>query len=133
MKGDIGLQEDRLLVYVNLFANHEFARQAEIGLRAQANVRNGVANGRTTLKTLGPVLLVANGRGGVVDEYRMNEVEHAIAEVPLPPALKRPPAAASAPPTASSPDVSGAEALAGGDPIEQIRKLAELRDAGVPN
>src|SRR5436190_218014 len=40
MEGDIGLQEDRLLVYVNLFANQELGRQAEIGLRAQPNIRN---------------------------------------------------------------------------------------------
>jgi Short C-terminal domain len=130
MEGDIGLQEDKLLIYVNLFANQELARQAEVGLRAQPNIRNAAANGQTTLKTLGPVLLVANGRGGVVDEYRMNEVEHAVADVPLPPALKRP---AVPPPVSSavpSPGVSDAEALAGADPLEQIRKLAELRDAG---
>lgn len=131
MEGDIGLQENRLLVYVNLFANQELARQAEVGLRAQANIRNAVANGHTMLKTIGPVLLVANGRGGVVDEYRMNEVEHAVAEVALPPALKRPAAPSSGSPTAPTPEVSGAEALAGGDSLEQIRKLAELRDAGV--
>ena len=83
MEGDIGLQEDKLLVYVNLFANQELARQAAVGLRAQANIRNAVANGQTTLTTLGPVLLVANGRRVVVDEYRMNEVEHAVAAVPL--------------------------------------------------
>jgi hypothetical protein len=131
MEGDIGLQEDKLLVYVNLFANQELARQAEVGLRAQANIRNAMANGQTTLKTLGPVLLVANGRGSVVDEYRTNEVEHAVSEVPLPLALKRPgvppPVTASAP----SPGDGGAEAVASGDPLEQIRKLAELRDAGV--
>ena len=61
----------------------------------------------------------------------MNEVEHAVADVPLPPALKRP---AVPPPVSSavpSPGVSDAEALAGADPLEQIRKLAELRDAGL--
>lgn len=130
MEGDIGLQEARLLVYVNLLANPELARQAEVGLRAQPNIRNAVANGQTTLKTLGPLLLVANGRGGVVDEYRMNEVEHALAEVPLPPALKRPAAPPPASPGVPALDVSGPEPLAG-DPLAQIRKLAELRDAGV--
>ena len=29
MEGDIGVQEDKLLIYVNLFANQELARQAE--------------------------------------------------------------------------------------------------------
>ena len=131
MEGDIGLQEDKLLVYVNLFANQELARQAAIGLRAQANIRNAVANGQTTLTPLGPLLLVANGRRVVVDEYRMNEVEHAVAAVPLPPALKRPPVPPPVSSTAPSASISDAESLAGSDPLDQIRKLAELRDAGV--
>ena len=115
MEGDIGLQEDRLLVYVNLFANQELADQAEVGLRAQANIRNAVASGHTTLKTFGPVLLVANGRGGV-DEYRMNEVEHAVGEVPLPPALERAASSPSISSTIPTPGVSDAEALAAADP-----------------
>jgi hypothetical protein len=131
MEGDIGLQEDKLLVYVNLFANPGLARQAEVGLRAQPNIRNAVANGHTTLHTLGPVLLVANGRGGVVDEYRTNEVEDAIADVPLPPALKSPAVPQPASSGAPSPSVGDVEALAGADPLARIRELAELRDAGV--
>ena len=75
-------------------------------------------------------MLVANGRGGV-DEYRMNEVEHAVGEVPLPPALERAASSPSISSTIPTPGVSDAEALAGADPLEQIRKLAELRDAGV--
>src|SRR5579875_1377203 len=131
MEGDIGLQEQRLLVYVNLFANQELARQAEMGLRARADIRTALASGHTTLKALGPVLLIAHGRGGIVDEYRMNEVEHAVCGVPLPPALGRPPVQPPASSIVRSPALGGAAALAGADPLEQIRKLAELRDAGV--
>jgi Short C-terminal domain len=130
MEGDIGLKENRLLVYVNLFANPELARQAEIGLRAQPNVKNAIANGKTTLKPTGPLLLVAHGQGGVVDEFRMNEVEHALAEVPLPPAFKAPSGPAPRPLQSISPKIPPAAGTEG-DPLEQIRKLAKLRDDGV--
>ncbi len=127
LEGDIGLQEDGLLVYVNLFANPEIARQAEIGLRAQSNIRTAMANGQTDLKTDGPVVLVANGRGRVVDEYRMAEVEHAVAGVPLPPALKR---QVVRPPSSLPGPLPHREPIVEGGPLEQIQKLAKLRDAG---
>jgi hypothetical protein len=131
MEGDIGLQEDKLLVYVNLFANPELARQAEVGLRAQANIRQAVTNGHTTLKTVGSVLLMAHGRGGVVDEYRMREVEHAVGGIPLPPALRSRPVSPPSPLVPPPPSPAHSELAAGGDPLEQIRKLAGLRDAGL--
>lgn len=132
LEGDIALQEDRLLVYVNLFANPELARQAATGLRAQPRVRAAVANGQTTLKTTGPVLLVAHGRGGVVDEFGMNEVEHALGEVPLPPALRAAGAAAPTPRSKQSlPSLTHRDPVVNGDPVDQIRQLAGLSDAGV--
>jgi hypothetical protein len=39
MDGDIGLQADRFLVYVNVFSDQRLARQAELGLRAKPEVR----------------------------------------------------------------------------------------------
>lgn len=130
MEGDIGLREVRLLVYVNLFADPELARQAEIGLRVQPNIRDAVTNGHTALKTNGPVLLVANGRGGVVDEYRVNEVEHAVAEIALPPAFKYRSGTASRQ-LATPSLVPQPETATESDPLEQIRKLAKLRDDGM--
>jgi hypothetical protein len=134
LEGDIGLQEERLLVYVNLFASGELARQAEVGLRAQPKVREAIVNGCTALQRSGPVLLVGTGRGGVVDEFRMSEVARVVGRVPLPPALSRP--AALAPPALVAPAAyrrgrAEADALVGADPLEQIRRLAALRDAGL--
>lgn len=122
MDGDVGLQAERFLVYVNLFSDQRLARQAEVGLQAKPEVRTAVANGRTAVRTAGRVVFVANGRGGVVDEFRLDEVVRVVGKVALPPPLKAAQAhpgsglAASAP----SPDV-----------LEQLRKLGELREAGV--
>jgi hypothetical protein len=134
VEGDIGLQEERLLVYVNLFASGELARQAEIGLRAQPKVREAVANGRTALQRSGPVLIVGDGRGGVVDEFRMSEVARVVGRVPLPPPLSRPAALAPSAlvaPAAHQRGYGDAYVVVGADPLEQIRKLAALRDAGL--
>lgn len=129
IEGDVTMQEDGLTVHVNLLADPELARQADVGLRAQQRFRDALAAGRVALQLLGPVLLVADGRGGVVDEYRLSEVAHAVGEVPLPPALTAPAAAGS---TADAQAVGAAGApAAAADPLEQIRALAELRDAGV--
>jgi hypothetical protein len=120
MDGDIGLQAERFLVYVNLFSDQRLARQAELGLRAKPEVRAAVANGRTAIRTAGRVVFVANGRGGVVDEFRLDEVVRVVGDIPVPP--PRQPAPAHSPPAvqAPSPDV-----------LEQLRKLGELRNAGM--
>jgi len=120
MDADIGLQTERFLVYVNLFSDQRLARQAEFGLRAKPEVRAAVANGRTAIRTAGRVVFVANGRGGVVDEFRLDEVVRVVGGIPVPPPLQ--PAPAHSPPAvrAPSPDV-----------LEQLRKLGELRNAGM--
>jgi len=120
MDGDIGLQVDRFLVYVNLFSDQRLARQAELGLRAKPEVRAAVANGGTAIRTAGRVVFVANGRGGVVDEFRFDEVVRVVGGIPIPPPLQ--PASAHSTPAvpAPSPDV-----------LEQLRKLGELRNAGM--
>jgi hypothetical protein len=120
MDGDIGLQTDRFLVYVNLFSDQRFARQAEFGLRAKPDVRAAVANGRTALRTAGRILFVANGRGRVVDEFRLDEVVRVVGGIPLPPPRQPVPADSRATVAAPSPDV-----------LEQLRKLGDLRRAGV--
>lgn len=120
MDGDIGLQTDRFLVYVNLFSDQRLARQAEFGLRAKPEVRAEVANGRTAIRTAGRVVFVANGRGGVVDEFRLDEVVRVVGAIPLPPPLQRVPADSRLAAAAPSPDV-----------LEQLRKLGDLRKSGV--
>jgi hypothetical protein len=110
MMADVGLQTDRFSVYVNLFASDELARQAEIGLRAQPNIRAAVGNGRTALRASGRVLYVATGRGGVVDELRLQEVVHIVRGL-------APPASSPGPQLSS-------------DALEQLRRLSELHRTG---
>ena len=93
MDGDIGLQAERFLVYVNLFSDQRLARQAELGLRAKPDVRAAVANGRTAIRTAGRIVFVANGRGGVVDEFRLDEVVRVVGRIAVPPPLQPAPAA----------------------------------------
>jgi hypothetical protein len=120
MDGDIGIRGDRFLMYVNLFSDQRLARQAELGLRAKPEVRAAIATGRTAITTAGRVVFVANGRGGAVDEFRLDEVVRVVGGIPVPPALK--PVAASSAPAARAADP---------DALEQLRKLGDLRKAGV--
>ena len=120
LDGDVGLQAERLRVYVNLFADQRLARQAEVGLRVKPEIRAAIDNGRTAIKTDGRIVFVANGRGGVVDEFRLDEVVRVVGGVPVPPPLQ--PAAAHSPPAVRAPSPDG---------LEQLRTLGDLRTAGV--
>jgi hypothetical protein len=121
IEGDIGLQADRFLVYVTLFSDQRLARQADLGLRAKPEVRDAIAKGATAVRTADRAVFVANGRGSVVDEFRLDEVVRVVGRLavppPLQPALSAPRSAVTTPP---SPDV-----------LEQLRKLGDLRRAGV--
>ena len=118
--GDIGLQEERFVVYVTLFSDQRLARQAELGLRAKPEVRDAITKGATAVKTAERIVFVANGRGSVVDEFRLDEVAHVVGRMAVPPPLL-PASPASAPgSTPPNPDV-----------LEQLRKLGDLRKAGV--
>jgi hypothetical protein len=120
MDGDIGLQAERFLVYVNLFADQRLARQAELGLRAKPEVRAAIANGRMAITTAGRIVFVANGRGGAVDEFRLDEVVRVVGGIPVPPSLQAAPVRSM--PAARAPDP---------DVLEQLRKLGDLRKTGV--
>jgi hypothetical protein len=120
MDGDIGLQAERFLVHINLFSDQRLARQAELGLRAKPDVRAALANGRTAIRTAGRVVFVANGRGGVVDEFRLDEVVRVVGGIPVPPPLQSAPADSR--PAGAEPSL---------DVLEQLRKLGELRNAEV--
>jgi hypothetical protein len=118
--GDIGLQADRFLVYITLFSDQRLARQAELGLRATPDVRAALAKGATAIRTSGRIVAVASGRGGVVDEFRLEEVVGVVDRLALPAGLA-PASVGSAPGVpASDPDV-----------LEQLRKLGDLRRQGV--
>lgn len=72
LEGDISLQADKFKVYINLFADSEQARRAELGLKAKPETRDAISRGASAIKTTGRLVYVANGRGGVVDEFRLS-------------------------------------------------------------
>jgi Short C-terminal domain len=135
IEGDIGLQANRLKVYVNLCSDQRLARQADLGLRARPDIRAAISKGATAIHTAGRVVYVAKGRGGVVDELGFEEVVRVVGELAVPPPLMpgavittletTQPADRGTWPAATRPEVAPADVL------EQLRKLGELRDAGV--
>jgi len=133
--GDIGLQAERLKVYVTLFSNQRRAHEAELGLRAKPKVRDAVSRGATALRAAGRILYVANGRGGVVDEFRFDEVVRVVGQLAVPPVLPAArPIRQSNPshPAGSRGSAPGAPAEERpGDVLEGLRHLGKLRDAGV--
>lgn len=135
IEGDIGLEADKLTVYVTLFSTDELARRAPLALRAKPEVRAAESKGHSVVKAQGRVLYVANGRGGVVDEFRLDEAVRVVDKIALPPPLRRSATAAtgrSRPASASRGAPSDAH-LGATDPdaLEQLRKLGELRSSGV--
>jgi len=128
LEGDIGLEADKFKVYVNLFADSEQARQAQLGLNAKPETRDAVSRGASAIKTIGRVVYVANGRGGVVDEFRLDEVVRLVGAVSVPPPLD----IASRTPHQSAPPTSHVgPAPSSPDTLDQLRKLGQLRAAGV--
>jgi hypothetical protein len=118
--GDIGLQGERFVVYVTLFSDQRLARQAELGLRAKPEVRDAIAKGATAIRTAERIVFVANGRGSVVDEFRLDEVARVVGRMAVPPPLMPASPASALGSTPPNPDV-----------LEQLRRLGDLRKAGV--
>jgi hypothetical protein len=131
LEGDIGLEAHGFSVFVNLFATNELARQAEIGLRAKPSTREALVSGKTAIRTVDRVLYVANGRGGPVDDFRLDEVVRMVSPIAVPPA--RPPVGSAPAPSAAPHPGSGAAPLAAPSPdaLAQLRDLGELRRNGV--
>jgi hypothetical protein len=147
--GDIGLQRERFVVYVSLFSDQRLARQAELGLRAKPEVRDAIAKGATAVRVADRIVFVASGRGAVVDEFRLDEVARVVGRIAVPPPLAPvppplapvppplapvpPPLAPAPPPLAPAPPASapGTPPLPNPDVLEQLRKLGDLRKAGV--
>jgi hypothetical protein len=129
--GDIGLEAERLKVYVTLFSDQRHAHQAELGLRAKPDVRDAVSNGATAIKTVDRIVYIANGRGRVVDEFRFDEVVRIVGRLAVPPALATASTGPTAPTSPGRPDSEQAAVSADPDVLEQLRKLGQLRSAGV--
>ncbi|MGO9974744.1 MAG: SHOCT domain-containing protein [Solirubrobacteraceae bacterium] len=105
-----------------MFSDQRLARQAELGLRAKPEVRDAIANGATAIRTADRVVFVANGRGSVVDEFRLDGVVRVVGRMAVPPPLQPLPVASRSPAAAQPPDP---------DVLEQLRKLGDLRKTGV--
>jgi hypothetical protein len=148
IEGDIRVDAPRFSVVVTLLQTAELAHQAEMALRAKPEVRSSIADGKSMIRAEGRVLYTANGRGGVVDEARLNEVVQIVDGIPIgPPRLPPPPVGqAPLPPKASPlskpsyPSHSQASPVSKpapatppvtGDVLDQIKRLAELRNTGV--
>jgi hypothetical protein len=129
--GDIGLKAERLKVCVTLFSDQPRARQADLGLRAKPEVRDAMSKGTTAIITAGRVLYVANGRGGVVDEFRLDEVVRVVGRLAVPPPLAPVSPAAVGHTSAGLPGHVPVALPLDHDVLEQLRKLGELRSAGV--
>ncbi len=124
------METNRLRVYVTPFSNQLRARQAELGLRANPKIRRALANGATAIKTVDRVVFVANGRGSVVDEFRLEEVIRVVGRIAVPAALTGV-ALSVGSGGVVAPEAGGVITLPDADALEQLRKLGELRDAGV--
>lgn len=139
LEGDIELLADRFQVYVSLFATDAAVHEAYVALLAKPETRKAVDEGRKVLRPVGHVLYVANGRGGVVDESRLNEVIEVTGRIPLPAPLADPPAAAEAtathvpvqPVTRPPSGSTHRPRDPGPDVLEQLQRLGELHTAGV--
>jgi hypothetical protein len=85
------------------------------------------------IKTQGRVLYTANGRGGVVDEFRFDEAVRVSDKLSLPAPLRHQstPGATPLPVKTGLPEEPSVAHLRApeADAIEQIRKLGELRTA----
>jgi Short C-terminal domain len=135
IEGDIGLEDDKFAVHVTLFGNGEQAHHAELGLRANPSTRSATSRGLSAVKTVGRVVYVANGRGSVMDEFRVDEVVHTVGGIALPSPLniaddapnRTKATSGTRPSTPSFAQVSRPSP----DTLEQLRKLGELRATGV--
>jgi hypothetical protein len=128
---NIGLETDRLKVYVTLFSDQGRARQAELGLAAKPEVRDAVSKGGTAVKTVGRVVYVANGRGGIIDKFHLDEVVRVVGRLAIPPPLTAATARGAGAGPSAPPGSGPAASLPDPDALEQLRKLGELRNAGV--
>lgn len=131
IEGDIGLEAERLKVHVTLFSDQRRARQAELGLRAKPEVRDAMSKGATVIIAADRFVYVANGRGGVVDEFRLDEVVRLVGRLAVPPPLATVAPAAVGHISARLSGHAPVAAAPGHDVLEQLRKLGELRSTGV--
>ena len=87
-------------------------------------MRAAECNGHSVVRAQGRVLHTANGRGGVVDEFRFDEVARAVDKLGLPPPLPRVVGSS----VTSVPQAGLSAAHFGGaesDALEQLRKLGK--------
>jgi hypothetical protein len=140
-------QEPNFVFYVTLFASADLARSAHEA-RRDRKARRAISGGYTVIDVEDRVLFVANGKGARVDLSRFASAVSAVVdagpaepsaapleaeESPTPIAThnSEPSSAASAQSSEPPSEAVSESGEAPTDPIEQLRRLAELRDAGV--
>ena len=146
IEGDVRLDAPRFSVVISLLASADLARQADFALRAKPEIRGAITQGRLLVRPEGRILYTADGHGGPVDEYRLNEVVQIVGGIAIGPprpagrALPAAPASSAADrdavslgrPQASAADVPGSGSQnTSGDVLDQVQRLALLRDSGV--
>ncbi len=146
IEGDVRLDAPRFSVVISLLASADLARQADFALRAKPEIRGAITQGRLLVRPEGRILYTADGHGGPVDEYRLNEVVQIVGGIAIGPprpagrALPAAPASSAVDrdavslgrPQASAADVPGSGSQnTSGDVLDQVQRLAMLRDSGV--
>jgi hypothetical protein len=117
IQGDITLDTARFSASITLFANADLARQAELALRAKPALREGMSKGVATVRTIDRVVYVADARGGVLDEFLLEDVILAVGKISLPTPVDNVPGVVEEP----EPPVTTRTASRS-DTLEQLRK-----------
>jgi hypothetical protein len=120
MEGDVCLDGDGLRVFVNTFSNSARASQAAQKLQAKRNFRDSMARGYTSVVVREQLVFVASGVGRPVNSELLDRVMTSVGSLPQSTATSEPAELETPTPTRADADV-----------LEQLRKLGELRDAGV--
>jgi len=84
LETDIGAEDGKFRVAVNLFADSERSRQAVEGFTSKPDARKAISKGLGTFQTTDRLLYAASAHGKRVDQSRLEEVMAAIAGTALP-------------------------------------------------
>jgi hypothetical protein len=134
MRGDVELGNGEARCWLNVFEDRDRAAEAEQTLRAKKDIARAIKSGASDFRCVGPVLVAGNAPRGRLSAELFSSVIEEVETLDAP----RQPAAADeqAEPVPLSPaddlePVVESRTPGQHDPLEQLRKLGELRDAGI--